>query len=71
MTNRLKFARFEKGVNQFYVAKAIGIGRDRFLRIELEYTEPTRKEVLALARYFRKPVGDLFPDYQDEEAAAS
>lgn len=79
MKNRLRVARADKGkrgVNQFQVAKAIGVGRDRYLRIELEYTEPTDDEIAALARYFAKPADDLFPGYRQKstggaEAAAS
>lgn len=69
MTNRLRIARAEKEVNQTLTAKAIGIGRDRYLRIELGYTDPTNDEIAALALFFEKPAAELFPGYQGAAVA--
>lgn len=61
MTNRLRVARAERRVNQRDVARAIGIGSDRYWRIENEYAEPTDAEIAKLARYLKTPALELFP----------
>lgn len=61
MTNRLRVARAERGVNQEQVASAIGVYRDRYFRIEKGYAEPTKDEQAQLAEFFGMPVKKLFP----------
>lgn len=58
---RLRVARAERRINQFDTAEAVGMGRDRYWRIENGYTEPTEEERAKLAAFFGRPVHDLFP----------
>jgi transcriptional regulator with XRE-family HTH domain len=61
MENTLHVRRAERRVNQTLVAKALGMGRDRYFRIERGYTEPTADEQVAIVRYFGEPHSVLFP----------
>lgn len=58
----LRVRRAELDLNQFEVAAAAGMGRDRFLRIELGYTEPTPDEQKAIAKALKAKRTDLFPE---------
>jgi transcriptional regulator with XRE-family HTH domain len=52
VSNTLRVRRAEKAVNQYDVASALGISRDRYWRIEKSYAEPTAEEREALAAFF-------------------
>lgn len=52
ITKRLRVLRAEKGLNQTKVAQRARMSRDRYLRIELGYTEPSDTELARLARVF-------------------
>lgn len=60
-TNTLRVRRAEKAVNQFDVAAALGISRDRYWRIEKGYADPTDAERAALATYFGTPTDVIWP----------
>lgn len=71
MENRLRVARAEKGINQTLTARAIGMGRDRLLRIEKQYAEPTKDEMSRLANFFGWSVRRLFPGTKPKPAPTS
>jgi transcriptional regulator with XRE-family HTH domain len=58
----LRVRRAELEVNQFAVADAAGMGRDRYARIELGYADPTPDEEKAIARALKCKRADLFPE---------
>jgi transcriptional regulator with XRE-family HTH domain len=47
-------------LNQFEVAMASGMGRDRYVRIELGYTDPTPDEQRDIAKALKAKRGELF-----------
>jgi transcriptional regulator with XRE-family HTH domain len=47
-------------LNQFEVAAAVGMGRDRYVRIELGYTDPTPNERKAIAKALKASASELF-----------
>lgn len=49
-------------LNQFEVASAVGIGRDRYVRIELGYTAPNSDEEKAIAKALKCKRAELFPE---------
>jgi transcriptional regulator with XRE-family HTH domain len=52
-------------INQFHVAKAVGMGRDRYVRIELGYTDPTPDEQKAIAKALKAKRDELFPEVME------
>jgi transcriptional regulator with XRE-family HTH domain len=56
----LRVRRAALEMNQFEVAAAAGIGRDRFCRIELGYADPTPDEQKAIAKALKAKRDDLF-----------
>jgi transcriptional regulator with XRE-family HTH domain len=58
----LRVRRAALEMNQFAVASAAGMGRDRYLRIELGYAEPDAAERKAIARALKAKAADLFPE---------
>ena len=58
----LRVRRAALDLNQFEAAAAAGMGRDRFLRIELGYADPTPDEERAIARALKCKRADLFPE---------
>lgn len=58
----LRIRRAALELNQFDVADASGMGRDRYVRIELGYADPTPAEQRAIARALKAKAADLFPE---------
>jgi transcriptional regulator with XRE-family HTH domain len=58
----LRVRRAALEMNQFEAAAAAGMGRDRFLRIELGYADPTPAEQKAIAKALKAKAVDLFPE---------
>ncbi len=61
MQNELKVWRAKRRLNQRRTALKAGIGYDRYMRIENEYTEPEPDEQQKLATALDCRVRDLFP----------
>jgi transcriptional regulator with XRE-family HTH domain len=60
--NRLKVLRAERDLSQMDLAVKVGMGRDRYMRIERGFTEPTATERRAFAKVLRVRDEDLgFP----------
>lgn len=59
--NRLRVLRAEKRWNQREVAKRLGVGLDRYWKIENGHTDPDPKEQVKLARIFGVRVEEAFP----------
>lgn len=57
--NRLKVLRAEHGITQMDLAQELGIGRDRYWRIENGYETPTDQELARLAKVLRVSREDL------------
>lgn len=57
--NRLKVLRAENRVTQMDLAAKLGMGRDRYWRIENGYEKPTAEEVARLAKALRVDTTDL------------
>ena len=63
MKNRVRDLRTAKGLSQQDLAKAMDVSRQTINSIETERYTPSLPLALALARYFGKPVEDIFdPD---------
>lgn len=60
--NRLRVLRAEREVPQIEIAARIGVGLDRYWRIEKGYYEPTPEERAKLARVFGVPASDIWPE---------
>jgi transcriptional regulator with XRE-family HTH domain len=58
----LRVRRAALDMNQFEAAAAAGMGRDRFLRIELGYAEPSKDEQKAIAKALKAKASELFPE---------
>lgn len=59
--NQLKRCRFESGdMSQDSLAKAIGVTRQTIISIEKGHFVPSTLLTLKLARYFAKPVEEIF-----------
>lgn len=58
----LRIRRAALEMNQFAVADAAEIGRDRYVRIELGYADPSKDEQKAIARALKAKRDDLFPE---------
>lgn len=61
--NTLRVRRAEKAVNQFDVAAALGISRDRYWRIENGYAVPTDDEREALIEFFATSADVIWPEH--------
>ena len=59
--NRLRVLRAERRVPQVKVARLIGVGLDRYWRIENGYYTPTDAERAKLAKVFGVPASDIWP----------
>lgn len=59
--NRLRVLRAERAVPQIEVASLIGVGLDRYWRIEKGYYEPTDEERQKLCKLFGVPASDIWP----------
>ncbi len=67
LRNKLKHCRFERGdMSQDALAKAVGVTRQTIISIEKGHFVPSTLLSLKLARYFAKPVEDIFEIVDDE-----
>jgi transcriptional regulator with XRE-family HTH domain len=58
----LRVRRAALDMNQFAAADLAGMGRDRYVRIELGYAEPTKDERKAIAKALKAKASELFPE---------
>lgn len=66
LANQLKRCRFERGdMSQEALAKAIGVTRQTIISIEKGYFVPSTLLTLKLARFFGKPVEEIFHLVED------
>jgi DNA-binding XRE family transcriptional regulator len=62
MKDTLKVWRVRRELNQTQLAHKLGMGRDRLVRIEHGYQEPTPEEKVKIANTLQAPLEDiLFP----------
>ena len=66
MRNQVRELREKAGLSQGQLADAVDVSRQTINSIENERYMPSLPLALALARYFGKPVEDLFHGDQDE-----
>ena len=62
MRNAVRELRVERGLSQAVLAEAMEVSRQTINSIENERYTPSLPLALALARYFGKPVEELFHD---------
>ena len=62
MRNRVRELRTEKGLSQGQLAAAVDVSRQTINSIEKERYTPSLPLALALARFFGKPVEEVFDD---------
>ncbi|HVX65244.1 MAG TPA: helix-turn-helix transcriptional regulator [Bryobacteraceae bacterium] len=68
--NQLKRCRFDRqDLSQDALAKAIGVTRQTIISIEKGHFVPSTLLALKLARYFGKPVEEIFQIVEDGEEA--
>lgn len=60
MKNRIKVERAEKDITQQELAEAVGVSRQTIVAIENGRFMPSTPLALKIARYFGKPVEQLF-----------
>lgn len=60
MKNRIKIERAECDITQQQLAEAVGVSRQTIVAIERGHFLPSTLLALKIARYFRKPVEDIF-----------
>ena len=60
--NRLRVLRAERLWNQMEVASKLGVGLNRYWKIENGHTTPEPAERAKLARVFKVKVADVFPE---------
>lgn len=61
LPNQLPVLRAERGASQMDVAKAVGMGHNRYWRIENGHTDPTDLERRTLAKTFGVSVSAIWP----------
>lgn len=60
MKNRIKVERAERAITQQELAEAVGVSRQTIVAIEKNRFLPSTPLALKIARYFAKPVEDIF-----------
>lgn len=60
LSNRLKVLRAERDLTQEALGKAVGVTRQTIIAIEGGEYEPSVLLALALARYFGRPLEEVF-----------
>jgi putative transcriptional regulator len=60
--NELKTLRESRGLSQGQVAIAVGVSRHTISALENDRWDPSLPLAFALARFFRRPVEELFHD---------
>ncbi|MED9821676.1 MAG: helix-turn-helix transcriptional regulator [Christensenellales bacterium] len=62
MKNRMEALRREKGVRQEDVAKALGVSRQTVISLEKGKYNPSLALAFRIARYFERPIEEIFDD---------
>ena len=65
-TNRLAECRAAKGIKKSQLAYYIGMSRGYVTRLERGDIRPSAEAMIRIARYFRKPVEDVFQLIEEE-----
>ena len=60
LKNRLRILRAEKDISQETLAKAVGVARQTIVAIEGEDYSPSVMLALKIARYFGRPMEEVF-----------
>jgi len=60
LINRLRVLRAEKDISQETLAKAVGVSRQTIVAIEGEDYSPSVTLALKIARYFARPLEEVF-----------
>lgn len=60
MRNDIKERRLERGLSQAELAKAMGVSRQTINSIETEKYTPSLPLALALGRFFKTPIEEMF-----------
>ena len=60
MENEIRALRTARGLSKLELARAVGVSRQTINSIEQERYTPSLPLALALARYFARPVEELF-----------
>ncbi|WP_297521636.1 helix-turn-helix transcriptional regulator [Thermococcus sp.] len=60
MKNRLRELREERGLTQEELAKALGVTRQTIIAIEKGRYDPSLKLAFRIARFFNRPVEEIF-----------
>ena len=64
MKNAIRTLRNELGLSQADLARSVGVSRQTIISIETERYTPSLALALALARFFARPVEEVFDDGQ-------
>jgi putative transcriptional regulator len=64
--NDLRLMRADRGISQAELAQAMGVSRQTINSIETDRYTPSLPLAIALARYFKRPVEEIF--HVDHEA---
>ncbi len=62
LKNRMEALRREKGVRQEDVAKALGVSRQTVISLEKGKYNPSLALAFRIARYFERPIEEIFDD---------
>ena len=62
MKNRMEALRREKGARQEDVAKALGVSRQTVISLEKGKYNPSLALAFRIARYFERPIEEIFDD---------
>ena len=60
LTNRVRVCRAEKDISQETLAAAIGVSRQTIIAIERENYSPSVALAMKIAKYFGKPLEEIF-----------
>lgn len=69
--NRLRVLRAERRLTQLRLGLRAGLATSRISLIENGHMPPSENERQKLARFFKVPITDIFPDYVADESVAS
>jgi len=60
LSNRLRVLRAEKDISQEELAKSVGVSRHTIMAIERGNYSPSVMLALEIAKYFKKPLEEVF-----------
>lgn len=69
LKTRIKELRWGKKIQQAELAKAVGVRRETIVNLENGKYNPSLKLAMDIARFFQKPVEEIFQFEDDEEDA--